>query len=122
MAYATVSDIEARLQRLLTDSERITCERLLEDAAIIIDTFNAKAKEEVKKIVSCGMVLRAIGQTNDLQVPIGTTQATVSALGYSQTFTMGNGSAGEMYLSKLEKKLLGSGKKLGFISPWENET
>ena len=51
--------------------------------------------------------------------PVGTTQGTATALGYSQSWTMGGGSAGELYLSKLEKKLLGVGSKLGSHSPLE---
>lgn len=38
---------------------------------------------------------------------------------YSQSWTMGSGSAGELYLSKLEKKLLGVGDRIGACSPLE---
>ena len=40
-------------------------------------------------------------------------------MGYSQSWTMGSGSAGELYLSKLEKKLLGIGDRIGARSPLE---
>ena len=62
------------------------------------------------------MVIRAIGSSEE-GVPLGTTQATVSALGYSQSWTNSNGS-GELYLTKLEKKLLGSGNRIGFSNPY----
>ena len=51
--------------------------------------------------------------------PLGSTQGSVSAMGYSQSWTMGSGSAGELYLSKLEKKLLGVGDRIGARSPLE---
>ena len=51
---------------------------------------------------------------------MGATQGTATALGYSQSWTMGSGSSGELYLSKLEKKLLGVGSKIGARSPLED--
>ena len=51
---------------------------------------------------------------------MGATQGSMSALGYTQSWTMGsNGSTGELYLSKLEKKLLGIGDRIGSRSPLE---
>ena len=43
----------------------------------------------------------------------------MTALGYSQSFTLAGGTTGEIYLSKLEKKLLGVGDKIGSYSPTE---
>ena len=68
------------------------------------------------------MVMRAIGGGEDTQVPIGATHGTVSALGYSQTWAMSSGTSGELYLSKLDKKLLKTGVKIGFRSPIETES
>ena len=48
------------------------------------------------------------------------TQASASALGYQQSWTVSGGSVGELYLSKLEKKLLGVGSRLGAHSPLED--
>ena len=60
------------------------------------------------------------GGGNDAPLyPLGSTQGSVSAMGYSQSWTMGSGSAGELYLSKLEKKLLGVGDRIGARSPLE---
>lgn len=119
MQYATVKDITDRMSNDLTESGLSRCESLLEDAAVIIDSYNDKASEDVKRLVSCNMVLRLLGSGSDM--PIGATQGTLSALGYSESFTMGNGSAGELYLTKLDKKLLGTGRKIAFASPWEEE-
>ena len=51
---------------------------------------------------------------------LGATQGTATALGYSQSWTMGSGASGELYLSKLEKKLLGVGSRVGARSPLED--
>lgn len=119
MGYATHSDVESRIGRELSIEEQNLCDALLDDAAIIIDAYNADASLDNKKVVSCRMVIRAIGNA-DVEVPIGATQGSMSALGYSQSWTMSNGSTGELYLGKLEKKLLGYGNKIGSISQLED--
>lgn len=119
MAYASVKDIEARLSRPLNEDEENICAAHLEDAAVIIDCFNENAANEKKRIVSCRMVIREIGDA-DNAMPIGATQGSVSALGYSQSWTLGAGSTGELYLSKLDKKILGVGDSIGSHSPLED--
>ena len=118
--YAEVNEVEKRCRRTLSEEDRKACELLLEDAAVIIDSYGRYASPEAKRLVSCNMVVRALGN-DDAQVPIGASQGTVSALGYSQTWTMGNGTTGEVYLTKLDKEVLGAGRKLAFCSPLENE-
>ncbi len=119
MAYAEVSDIQARMTRTMTQDEASVCEALLDDAAIIIDAYNEDASSDAKNVVSIKMVSRAISDGSS-GVPMGATQGSMSALGYSQSWTIGsNGSSGELYLSKLEKKLLGVGNKIGSYSPVE---
>ena len=95
------------------------CRNLLDDAAVIIDGFNEEATDEVKKIVSIRVVQRALGDGSTSGVPIGATQGSMSGLGYAQSWTMTNGSTGELYLSKLEKEMLGRGNKIGSHSPVE---
>ena len=116
MVYATFEDIVKRKPVETSEMER--CEALLEDAGIIIDAFNAKAAAESKRLVSCNMVIRVLG-SGDAEVPIGTTQATASALGYSQSWTNANGS-GELYLTKLDKKILGTGNRIGYTDPYQD--
>jgi len=118
MAYATYSDVQTRLGKNLDTDEIALCNALLDDAAVIIDAYNKDAEADAKKIVSCKMVIRAIGNTG-VDVPIGATQGSMSALGYSQSWTMSNGSTGELYIAKLEKKLLGVGNKIGSNNPLE---
>lgn len=117
-AYATVEDVQARMSRTMTENEQALCEKLLEDAAVIIDVYNIAADSDVKQVVSCRMVIRAMGDGGDSGVPLGATQGSQSALGYSQSWTIGSGgAAGELYLGKLERKLLGCGDRIGSYSP-----
>lgn len=119
MAYATYSDVQARMNRTMSANEQAICTTLLDDAAVIIDAYNAKAAADSKKVVSCRMVIRALGDGEPSGIPMGATQGSMSGLGYSQSWTMSNGSTGELYLAKLEKKLLGVGDKIGSYSPIE---
>lgn len=118
MAYATVEEVEAGF-RTLTSDEKSVCSQLLDEAAVIIDAYNEDAGESVKDVVSCRMVRRALGD-GMASVPMGASQGSVSALGYSQSWTMTNGSSGELYLGKIEKKLLGVGDRIGSYSPVES--
>lgn len=116
MAYATVSDVQARMTRTMTEDEQNICSNLLDDAAVIIDVYNVDAAADSKKIVSIRMVIRAMNVDSD--IPIGATQGSMSALGYSQSWTMGsNTSTGELYLGRTEKKLLGVGEGIGASNP-----
>ena len=120
MAYATVSDVQARMTRQMSVAEQSVCSNLLDDAAVIIDAYNSEADAEAKKLVSVRMVTRAMGDGTDAGIPMGATQGSMSALGYSQSWTIGAGSAGELYIGKLEKKLLGYGNAIGSYSPTED--
>lgn len=119
MAYATVEDVQARMSRTMSESEQAICSTMLEDAAVIIDSFNEAASDDKKQIVSCRMVIRQLGDGNEMGIPIGATQGSMAGLGYSQSWTLSNGSTGEMYLSKLDKQLLGVGNRIGSYSPVE---
>ena len=114
MVYANLNDVKVRSARPIKDSENALIEAMLEDAAAIIDAYNEHAKTEAKKVVSCNMILRKIGAADGWQMPTGATQGSIAALGYSQSFTMGAGSVGELYLNKTDKSLLGAGQKIGF--------
>ena len=121
MAYATVQDVQARMTRTLSDSEQSICSKLLDDAAVIIDTFNSSASADSKKVVSCRMVIRALGDGEVSGIPMGATQGSMSGLSYSQSWTIGSGGGvGELYLGKLDKQLLGYGNKIGSHSPLED--
>ena len=116
--YATVAEIEQRYKKLDEgDAER--CGALIGDASTMIDAFASKnVTEDVKKLVCRNMVLRALG-SGDINIPIGATQGTQTGLGYSQSFTFGSGQSGELYFSKMDKRLLRIGNRIGARSPIE---
>ena len=117
-AYATVQDVQDRMTRTLTSDEQAVCAKLLDDAAVVIDAYNANAAADAKNVVSCRMVIRAIGNGDESGYPIGATQGSMTALGYTQSWTTsGGGSSGELYLERIEKKLLGVGDAIGSYSP-----
>lgn len=125
MRYATVADVEAGF-RPLSDDEKTLCDELLDEAGVVIDAYSKAASEERKRLVSCRMVRRqldagAVGQ-NAVTYPMGASQGSATALGYQQSWTVSGGSVGELYLSKLEKYLLGVGNKIGAHSPLEDMT
>jgi len=118
MSYATVGKVEAGF-RALTSDEQAICSELLLEADVIIDNFNANATSDNKELVECRMVRRAIGSTDTAQsFPLGASQGSVSANGYSQSWTITNGSTGELYLAKADKDLLRKAK-VGSYSPVE---
>lgn len=117
MAYAIVDDVQDRLTYQLTGQQQSVCEALLDDAAILIDSYNPSVDAGIAKVVSCRMVVRAIGDGTASGIPAGASQGSMSALGYSQSWTISNGGAGEVYLSKAERRMLGLGNAIGSWSP-----
>lgn len=122
VTYATPADVEARLGRTFTPSETARCYLLLQDAAVIIDAFAPNATAGAKHVVSCRLAERVMADSGaqGAAVPMGATQGSMSALGYSQSWTVGSGgSSGELYLSRLDRQLLGIGNSIGSYSPVE---
>ena len=122
MAYATVADVQARIEYTLTEDQQEVCSTLLDDAAVLIDACKATASADAKKVVSCRMVIRSLGDPEDTTLasaPVGATQGSMSALGYSQSWTIGSGALGELYLSKTDKRMLGMDNAIGSYSPTE---
>ena len=113
MAYANISDIEARWRVLSTD-EAARANALLEDAATIIDAYCDVSNYDAAMVVSCNMVIRAMSAAQDA---LGVTQSSMTAGPYSQSWTYSNPS-GDMYLTKAERKMLGIEKcYIGTIRP-----
>lgn len=118
--YATVADVQARMTRTLSESEKTICDTLLKDAAVMIDAASPNAGTDKKNVVSCRMVIRVLGDGNAASVPVGSTQGSMGGLGYTQSWTVGSGgSVGELYLSRADKRLLGIGNRIGSYSPVE---
>lgn len=110
MAFADVSDIKARWRELSTD-EQARAEVLIDDASVMlaqlvdIDESDA-AQADVLKIVCCDMVIRSMSATES--DTFGVAQTSMTAGPYTQSFSYSNPS-GDMYLTKMERKLLGIG-------------
>lgn len=117
--YINVSDIETRLNRSFSASDRKRVELLIDQAGTLIDAYNCDANFRAKSLVSCNMVSRLLAAEDaQLQIPVGATQGSFSGLGYAQSFTFGSGTAaGEMYLTKGDKKLLGVSSRIGASNP-----
>jgi hypothetical protein len=119
MAYATVEDVQSRMSKAMTGEEQNICSNLLDDAAVIIDSYNAEASGAAKKLVSCRIVGRAMSAC-DMDIPLGATQGSKVGLGYTESWTINSGgSIGELYLGKTEKKLLGYSGNIISRSPLE---
>lgn len=119
-AYATVSDVQARMTQTMTSDEQALCANLLDDAAVMIDAAAQYASTDAKRVVSCRMVVRAMSNSDGLGVPMGATQGSMAAGGYSQSWTVGSGgSTGELYIGKAERQILKTGNRIGSRSPAE---
>ena len=80
MAYATIADIRARTTDTITPAMESVITAQLDDAAVIIDSYNKDASEDAKKVVSCRMIIRTLNI--DGSIPMGATQGSMSGLGY----------------------------------------
>lgn len=108
MAYATVEDVEARWRDLSADEEA-RCGVLLDDASLYLDTLvdvnpDDEHQAAVLTTVCCNMVIRSMSATESDM--FGVSQSSMTAGPYSQSMNYANPS-GDMYLTKLEKRLLG---------------
>lgn len=108
MAFAQVSDIEARWRDLST-AEETRAGTLIDDASAIltqlvdVDATDTQQAQLLKQ-VCCSMVIRAMSATE--ADTFGVSSASTTAGPYTQQLTYSNPS-GDMYLTKLEKRLLG---------------
>lgn len=117
MAYATLEDLEAR-RGVLDPDDREKAAALLDDAAVILDGLvtmdGSEEQETLLMIVSCNMVSRALSATPDA---FGVSSLSTTAGVYSESLQYANPS-GDMYLTKLEKRLLGvTTSYIGYIRP-----
>ena len=119
MAYATVSDVEARW-RTLSQGEAAKAGVLLDDAAAILDTLGDFDPTDATtaanlRTVSCNMVIRVMSASQSDN--FGLSQGSMTAGVYTQSWTYSNPS-GDMYLTKMEKRLLGiTSGYIGSIPP-----
>lgn len=108
MAFADVSDLESRWRELSTEEEA-RANVLLGDASAILSALvtvdnSDYEQSELLKMVCCDMVIRAMSAT--ASDTFGVSQTSMTAGPYTQSFSYSNPS-GDMYLTRLEKRLLG---------------
>ena len=68
------------------------------------------------------MVRRVLGYGTGGDMPLypmGASQGSATALGYTKSWTMSGGTSGELYISRTERRLLGAGNRIGAHSPLE---
>ena len=90
MGYAIVEEVEVGF-RTLTQEERERTAALLEEAALVIDAYGKDADPDVKRLVSCRMVRRLLGDGTGGETPLypmGATQGSATALGYTQSLSL----------------------------------
>lgn len=120
MAFATVSDLEARWGRELTQEEQAQASVLLEDASAMLQALvEVDADDETQaanlKMVCCNMVRRAM--TSATSDAFGITNATATMGPFSQRVDYAN-PTGDLYVAKAERMLLGIGTAtIGAIRP-----
>lgn len=129
MTYAEWLDVEVGF-RPLSAEERDRCAALLAEAALIIDAYNPAADADRKRLVSCRMVRRQLGEddsTGGVSFPVGATQGSATALDLSSysavllvydtykspTWFASGGSAG-----RLSVVLPVNGQSYSFAYPW----
>lgn len=108
MAYAEVSDIELRWHELDSD-EQSRAAVLIDDASAMLDALvNVDTSDdeqlELLKMVCCNMVIRAMSASE--ADSYGASNMSMTAGVYTQSWTYSN-PTGDMYLTKMEKRLLG---------------
>ena len=118
MAYADVTDIEVRLQRTLSPSETACAESLIEGASAMLDKLvnvnDADVEQQQLLNFVCTNVVCRVMATSGFDT-LGATQASMTAGVYTQQYSFST-PLGDMYLTKLEKRLLGiSGGYIGSI-------
>lgn len=119
MAFADVSDLESRWRELSTEEEA-RANVLLGDASAMLSALvevdsSDYEQSELLKMVCCDMVIRAMSAT--AADAFGVSQTSMTAGPYTQSFSYSNPS-GDMYLTKLEKRLLGiTTSYIGSIRP-----
>lgn len=120
MAYATVSDIESRIERALSQDEQSRASVLIDDASAMLTALvnvdsDDQEQAQLLKQVCCSMVIRAMSATE--ADAFGASQMSMTAGPYSQSWSYSN-PTGDMYLTKLEKRLLGiTSGYIGTIEP-----
>ena len=115
MTYATVADVEVRLNRVFSNSEAVQCWALLADATNMLDSLvdvdvSDQHQRDLLRMVSANMVSRSLASASTESLGVG--EATYTMGPFTQSLNFANPS-GDLYLTKQEKRLLGIGGSRG---------
>ena len=116
MPFATYEDIEERWRSLTVD-EQTKATALLDDAAVVLSglvNVDSEDAEQAAKlnVVSVNMVIRSMVAGASDAFGVDELSATMGPFGRTAHFANPNG---DLYLTKLEKRLLGIGSGKGRI-------
>ena len=116
MAFATFEDVEARWRPLTADEQK-RVDELLGDAATILARLvvvddDDRNQAAALKLVSCNMVIRSMVAASSSAFGVDELRASMGPFDQTAHFANPNG---DMYLTKLDKKLLGVGGGKGRI-------
>ena len=110
MVFAEVSDVEARWRELTQDEQARASVLIVDASAMLAALVDVDGTDEEQaallKSTCCSMVVRAMSAT--AADSYGATQMSMTAGVYTQSWTYNN-PTGDLYLTRLEKKLLGIG-------------
>lgn len=115
MTYASVEDVEVRLNRTFGSGESAQCEALLEDATNMLDEMvdvdvSDQHQRALLRIACANMVTRSLAAAVSESVGVG--EARYEMGPFAQTVNFANPS-GDLYLTKNEKRMLGVGGSRG---------
>ena len=117
MTYASVADVEVRLNRTFGSGESDQCEALLVDATNMLDAMvdvdiSDQTQRGLLKIVCANMVSRSLATATSESFGVG--EATYTMGPFTQSLNFSNPS-GDLYLTKGEKRMLGIGGSRGRV-------
>lgn len=120
MAFATVEDVELRWHKLMPD-EQAKAAALLDDAEVLLRGLvtvrdGDERQQSTLAMVSCNMVIRAMVAGSS--EAFGVEELTATMGPFSQTAQYANPS-GDLYLTRMEKRILGIGGKGRILHPYE---
>jgi hypothetical protein len=108
MAYADVSDLEARWRELTEDEQERAAVFLDDASAMLAASATVDESDEQQaallKIVVCNMVQRSMSTSSG--DAYGVSQQSITAVGFTQQYTYSN-PTGDLYITKAEKRMLG---------------
>lgn len=127
---ATISDLNQRREKALTEQQRNRAEALLTDATVLVTAeFTQRGKilddwlnaSDENKAAACAVCCNVVNRALRPVEVMGVTQYTQSVDIHSASYTYSNPD-GNLYLTANDRRMLGlTGNRAAFsLSPWKN--